>query len=132
MDVGCDELFYVLMKFTTGEIISAGTGRLCCQMEGVYKIMNFLTGDNLFTHQLPRAFRACQAWVRKQCPWLENLNEADCTTETWKTWLADAESKYGKEHELEPLPAGQWHQCDPIQEAVELMEDKSKVIVVKT
>lgn len=53
------------MKFTTGEVISAGTGRLCCQMDGVYRILNYLTGDNLYTHQLPRAFKACEAWVRE-------------------------------------------------------------------
>jgi hypothetical protein len=118
------------MKFTTGEIISAGLGKLCCPMDRVYVVMNFLTSDNLFTHQLPRAFRACEAWVKQQHPWLLELNEAACTTETWRLWLAEAERKYGQEHELQPLPSGQWLHCDPIKEAVELTEDKNRVIPV--
>jgi hypothetical protein len=120
------------MKFTTGEVISAGLGKLCCDMEGVYRIMNFLTGDSLFTHQLPRAFRACEAWVKEQHPWLNQLDDTKCNRETWRSWLADAERRFGKEHELKPLPADQWMSVNPIQEAIEIMEDKSKVIAVRT
>jgi len=119
------------MTFTTGEIISAGTGRLCCPIERMYVIYDFLTGDKLFTHQLPRAFRACEEWVKQQCPWVRELNEKDCTTDNWREWLAAAESKYGPTHELLPLPTGQWKACDPVAEAIELMEDKNKVIAIQ-
>lgn len=115
------------MKFTTGEIISAGLGKLCCPMERVYNIMNFLTGDNLYTHQLPRAFHACEAWVKEQHPWLLKLDEAGCNPKTFKNWLAAAELAYGMEHELEPLPPGKWQPCDPVSELIQLTEDKSKV-----
>ena len=118
------------MKFTTGEIISAGLGKLACDLEGVYKIMNFLTGDNLFTHQLPRAFHSCEAWVIEQHPWLRELDTSALNPQTWRVWLADAETRFGKMHELLPLPEGQWHSVDPIREAVELMEDKTKVIPI--
>lgn len=118
------------MKFTTGEVISAGLGRLCCSMDRVYVIMNFLTGDNLFTHQLPRAFRACEANVKQQCPWLNDLNEADCTTENWREWLAAVEAKVGHEHELQPVPPELWQRCNPITEAIQLMGGKDNVVVV--
>ena len=120
------------MKFTTGEIISAGLGKLACDMDGVYRIMNFLTGDSLYTHQLPRAFHACEGWVKQQHPWLLQLDESKCSRETWHQWLDDAERRFGKEHELLPLPQGQWQSCDPISELIQLTEDKSKVIVVQT
>lgn len=118
------------MKFTTGEIISAGTGKLCCPVERLYAIYNFLTGDDLMTHQLPRAFRACEAHVRKQCPWLDDLNAEEVNPETWKAWLAKAEARVGLEHELEPLPAGEWMKCNPITEAIQLMGGRDKVVVV--
>ena len=35
-------------------------------MDGIYDILNFLTGDNLYTHQLPRAMRECEPWLRAQ------------------------------------------------------------------
>jgi len=119
------------VKFTTGEVISAGVGKLCCEMSCVYKILNYLTGDHLFTHQLPRAFKVCEVWVREQQPWLNELQIEDCTTETWRQWLNDAIGKYGEVFELEPLPPGEWKSRDPIKEAVEMMGgDKSRVIGV--
>jgi hypothetical protein len=118
------------MKFTTGEIITAGLKKLCCPKDRLYAVMNFLTGDDLFSHQFPRAFQACEPWVKKQHPWLLELDESQCNPETWKEWLAEAERLFGKEHELEPLPLDLWKHCDPIKEAIELMEDKNKVIVV--
>ena len=47
--------------FHIGDILSVTTGRLVSprRMDGVYDILNFMTGDNLFTHQLPRAAREC-------------------------------------------------------------------------
>ena len=119
------------MKCTTAEIITVGLGRLCVPMERVCELMNFLTKDNLFTHQLPRAFLTCEAWVKQHHPWLERLDESGCNGQTWRRWIADAELKYGKEHELQPLPDGQWLSCDPVKEAIEWTEDKSRVVVVK-
>ena len=39
-------------------------------MDGSYEILNFLTGDSLYTHQLPRAVRQCEPWLRAQFPTL--------------------------------------------------------------
>jgi hypothetical protein len=117
------------MKFTTGEVISAGLGVLCCKMEDVYKIMNFLTSDNLFTHQLPRACKAMEPWVLEQCPWLKELDASKCNPETVHTWLADAVTRFGKTHELQPAPANLWLHIDPIKEAVDMTG--GKVIVAQ-
>ena len=118
------------MKFSTGQIISAGTGRLCCPSEELYQVLNFLTGDNLFTYQLPRAFHACKNHVINQHPWLLELDVNSCNKDTWRKWLSDAETRFGSEHELEALPDGKWMSVDPVREAIELMEDKKRVVVV--
>jgi hypothetical protein len=52
------------MSVTTGLLVSSR------HMEGVYEILNFLTGDKLFTHQLPRAMTECEPWLRSQYPQL--------------------------------------------------------------
>ena len=116
--------------FTAGEIITAGTGKLCCQMDGAYRIMSFLTGEALFTHQLPRAFKLCEPWVRSMHPWLLKLDESKCTPETWKEWLADAVARYGDRHYLLPLPSGTWLPIDPVAEA-EMLFGKDRVSVVE-
>ncbi|HEY2497322.1 MAG TPA: hypothetical protein VGK24_09655 [Candidatus Angelobacter sp.] len=61
-----------MKKFHISDVLSVTTGRLVSSrhMDGIYKILNFLTGDSLFTHQLPRAMRECEPWLRAQYPYL--------------------------------------------------------------
>lgn len=48
-------------NFHLSDILTITTGRLVStrHMEGVYEILNRMTEDNLFTHQLPRASMEC-------------------------------------------------------------------------
>lgn len=117
------------MKITTAELITVGVGNLCTSMERVYDLSNFLTGDNLFTHQLPRAFKAYMPWVKKQHPWLNDLPKID--GDNFKQVIKDAVEKHGDSHELQAMPNGEWQSCDPIQEAIDMV-GKDKVIVVQT
>jgi hypothetical protein len=58
--------------FHIGDILSVTTERLVSErhMAGVYDVLNFLTGDSLYTHQLPRANEEVADWVRAQYPQL--------------------------------------------------------------
>jgi hypothetical protein len=115
------------MKFTTGEIISVGNGALCCEIGGVYKALNFLTGDDLMTHQLPRAFRECQSHVLGQFPWLLLLPKIDGAN--WREVVDDCTAKYGAEHEMTALPSGRHAQKNPIDELIEMRGSKEGIIV---
>ena len=44
-------------RFHISDILSITTGRLVAtrHVEGIYDILGFMTGEELFTHQLPRA-----------------------------------------------------------------------------
>jgi len=59
-----------MKTFHISDILSITTGGLVSDrhMDGVYDILNFLTGDELLTHQLPRAMRECEPWLRTQFP----------------------------------------------------------------
>src|SRR4051812_24177917 len=59
-----------MKQFHISDVLSVTTGRLVSSrhMDGIYEILNFLTGDNLFTHQLPRAMRECEPWLKTQFP----------------------------------------------------------------
>lgn len=61
-----------MKKFHISDVLSVTTGRLVSSrhMDGIYEILNFLTGDKLFTHQLPRAMRECEPWLKTQFPQL--------------------------------------------------------------
>ena len=56
--------------FHIGDILTITTGRLVSprHVDGIYDILNFMTGDNLFTHQLPRGMDECAPSLREQFP----------------------------------------------------------------
>lgn len=62
------------MKFTAAQI-ATGYGRLITSMDDVYLVMCHMTGQQLFTHQLPGALDASKASMLKQYPWLADIDE---------------------------------------------------------
>jgi hypothetical protein len=94
-----------------------------------YDILNFMTGDDLMTHQLPRAFDEMKLRLLAQHPNLAGITGDTCTPETHAEWLADQIAAFG-----ETLPVRREHQFhevrDPIAEAEEQL-GKDRVIVVR-
>jgi hypothetical protein len=138
--------------FHISDVLSVTTGRLVSSrhIEGVYDILNFLTGDNLYTHQLPRAMDECEPWLRTQYPQLfpdnpvmkdcltelENLLEADghdkgLRKHTAQQWVDDVRTKTGLPEMLPiyELGADMHTHIDPVEELKAMVGDK-KVIVV--
>lgn len=117
--------------FELADILSITTGRLLSHrhMEGVYEILNHLTGDNLMTHQLPRAAETCRPALLAQHPQLDGVQPPDGmeTPELW-TWLAEAEAAHGMRLPVTPIAA--WEHRDPIAELVEMIGADRVVPVV--
>ena len=59
--------------FHVGDILTIIYDRLLSPngMKGVYDLLNFMTQDNLATHQLPRAFAECKPYLIEQFPHLD-------------------------------------------------------------
>ena len=114
------------MKFDIGTILSITHGRLLTDISNVYKILNYLLDDDLFTHQLPRAGRFAKNFIIAQHPELSKWDEFDknITHENWKKYVKNAELLFGKELEIEPIPAGLWTYKSAIEEAKEMVPDK--------
>ena len=120
--------------FHLGQLLSITTGCLVSPVgkypiDGVYEILNFLTKDELYTHQLPRAWKACKPWVLLQKPELSGVDASDVTGENWRSWLDEQVEKFGELHELTPLNGDDWTQIDPVEEARAMIGD-DKVIVI--
>ena len=90
-------------KFMIEDVLSAIKGMLLCNIGNVYEVLNFLTGDNLYTHQLPRAGRQCEQLVYIQHPFLKDIDVSDINPENWQEKLACIKSKYPNEIELIPI-----------------------------
>lgn len=118
--------------FHIGDVLSITTGKLVSprHISGVYDILNYMTGDSLFTHQLPRAWRECQEPLMAQHPQLRDVDDSGVNETTWRGWLDKQVATFGEMLPVEPLRAGQHLHIDPIEEA-EAMVGKDRVIVVK-
>lgn len=62
-------------EFHLGTILSVTHGILLSpdHMKGIYEILHWMTGDDLFTHQLPRAADECKPFLLVQHPELEKI-----------------------------------------------------------
>lgn len=136
-------------KFHLGDVLSITTSYLISPrgFDGVYDILNFMTGDNLFTHQLPRACNECKPYLVEQFPQLASTRMSSAIAKLRKAlkpktgkadtkkivadWLAKQVTKYGKMFVVKPIPSGAHEVKDPIVELVEMRSDPKKIIVVR-
>ena len=103
--------------FHLSDILSVTHDRLFStrHMDGVYDICNFLTQDDLYTHQLPRVHDECRAHLLSLHP---QLNELPLLTDSeiasmktargewWKPWLDAQIARFGETLEVTPIPKG--------------------------
>ncbi|MFF8178464.1 hypothetical protein [Streptomyces chartreusis] len=105
--------------FALADILTMTTGRLLSSrhMEGVYDIANWMTGDNLMTHQIPRAADACGKALLAQHPQLTDVAPPDdIDAPDLMAWLSDTERQHGQHLPVAPLPPDAWEHRNPIEE----------------
>ncbi len=107
-------------RFHLGDILSVTTGRLVSNrhIDGVYDVLNHMTGDNLFTHQLPRASEECKPHLMAQHPDLAEVpvpDEFDGVAHV-ESWLAEQVARFGEYRDVAPLAAGDHTRIDPLTE----------------
>ncbi len=120
--------------FGLGDVLSITHDRLVSRrhMEGVYDILNWMTNDNLFTHQLPRAGRECKPWLLRQHPQLKDVNSNNVNKDNWEEWLTWHEAFYGETLPVARIPRDDHTYREPLTELQEMMGSDKKVIVVET
>lgn len=108
-------------EFDLGDVLSVTTGCLLSprHMAGVYDILNFMTGDNLFTHQLPRASRECEPVLLLQHPQLAGIDASGVNGENHLAWLAEQKAKFGDRLSVEPCGPDVHERIDPMSELAE-------------
>lgn len=117
--------------FHLGDVLSVTDGRLMSprHMDGIYEILNFMTGDSLFTHQLPRAMKECQPYLLKQFPQLSGISFGPVTKENFDSVLEDLCAEYGEHLLVERLPKDAHEFIDPMSELAEKVQP-SKILTV--
>lgn len=120
------------MRFHLGDILSITTGRLVSPdgMDGVWRLLNHMTGDSLLTHQLPAAARVMTPSLLGQFPELSTVDASPVTDEpTAKAWLAQQVARFGEWCEVAPAPE-LWGKHDALQELADAIGADRVISVV--
>lgn len=119
-------------EFHIGDVITVTTGLLVAprHIDAIYDLCNFMTGESLMTHQLPRASRECEPTLREQHPDL--CSEIAPPISSWEeaeAWLSTLYPKYGEMVTVRPLDSEDHTRIDPISE-IKLRYPELPMIVV--
>lgn len=119
--------------FHLGDILSVTTGLLVSphHMDAVYDLLNFMTRDNLFTHQLPRACDECRPDLLRQHPDLADVPVPQEFTDVdhVEVWLAEQVKRFGEHRQVTPLAAGDHTYISALTELAMMMPDKPIIVV---
>lgn len=133
-------------QFGIGAILTITGEALMCDIGDVYKILGWLTGEEgLMTHQLPRASRESEGFLREQFPdlaaveipvWTEIPGWSAMGGEEKRTsieaWLTDLGTKVGPTRDVPRLPAEDHTHIDPLTELQMLRPDAPVIVVNAT
>lgn len=117
--------------FDLADILSVTTELLLSHrhVDGLYDLMGFMTGESLFTHQLPRACEPCSNELLKQMPWLAELRPPrDVSKADLFGWLTRMEQEHGMRHQVIGRCVG-WERRDPIAELDQIAGPRPVVVV---
>lgn len=90
-------------SFLLGDILTVSTGVLLTSMDSVYYVLNHMTQDNLFTHQLIIAGPIMREELIRQLPFLLKIEKPTdlSTREDCDGWIASQVALYGEWHSVE-------------------------------
>lgn len=120
--------------FATADVLSAVTGYIVSERKiaAVYDVLNFMSGESLMTHQLPRVGREAKEFMRSRIPGFEQIErESEAITgENWKEFAARWVARLGPTIDVPRMGLSAHERIDPMSELVEYAHP-SKIIVVE-
>lgn len=118
-------------EFPACDVLSVVTGRLVGKMAGVYEVLNWMTGESLFTHQLPRVGDEARPVLVAAHPDLQKaINEADqVNRDNWNEWLQTWQDRYGPVIAIPKFGADTHERIDPMSELSEKVHPDKITIV---
>lgn len=114
-----------ILTITTGNLVSNR------HMDGVYDLLNFMTGGSIYTHQIPRVMRECEPALKRQHPHLTDADTSGITPENLAARTEEWIAAYGETLPVAPLAPGQHEEIDPISELAEKVHP-DRIMVVRS
>jgi hypothetical protein len=125
-------------EFDLGDVLSVTTGVLLCSVsgsrqhpiEGVYDILNYMTGESLYTHQIPRVCGEARPVILARYPQLSGIEIPEFKSpDDVPAFVAQLREQHGAMFAIPRMNADQHERIDPLSELAEKV-DPSKIIVV--
>jgi len=134
-------------SFHLADVLSVINGRIISTtpIERTFSLLNFMTDDSLFRHQLPRIIDECKPHLDRQFPQLikkdmvseiiDFLHSMEIEKEKslqgifWKEWMEKQIGKYGETFLVEQIPPEAHIRKDPFTEMVEIVTNKEKSLL---
>ncbi|TPM37019.1 hypothetical protein [Mesorhizobium sp. B2-3-2] len=108
-------------EFPTRDVLSTITGVLMGEIGGVYQVLNWMTGESVYTHQIPRISREAQPVIIALHPELAPaIAEAEnVTQDNYTTWRDTWEDRYGLTIAVPKMTIAEHERIDPLSELAE-------------
>ncbi len=114
--------------FDLGSVLTVATGKLFTEMANLQYILDYLSNDSIFVHQIPRVMKTAQSYVLAKYPQLEGVGQ-DVVINGWedvKAFLDSQKAVLGDSFALSPMPREMYEHIDPIEEAIEIRSGKTR------
>lgn len=98
-----------LREFHIGDILSITTGRLVSprHVEGIYDILAYMAGEDVWTHQIPRISEEAKPVLLRQHPQLESVDASGVDKENFENWLSEQVVTFGETLPVRPMADGE-------------------------
>lgn len=108
-------------EFPTSAVLGVVTGVLLGDIGGIYEVLNYMTGESVFTHQIPRISREAGPVIIAMHPSVADaIAESELVTpENFREWLSRWEARYGAAIAVPMMDEGQHERIDPHSELAE-------------
>lgn len=91
------------MKFKTEDVLGLYSGRLLGNIGGIYEAANYLSGQTVFTHMIPKVHDRVKPILERRFPELAEVDFSDVTPSNVSEKLASYREKFGDEMDLKGL-----------------------------
>lgn len=118
-------------EFNTLDVLGAATGYLMREMGGIYEVLSFVAGEDVYTHQIPRISREFGEQLKRLRPDLSlAFDECKAVTaenvkEIGERWTA----RYGATIAVHRMSEDEHERIDPLSELTDKIHP-SKIVVV--
>jgi hypothetical protein len=118
-------------EFPTADVLGTITGKLLGDIGGIYLVLNWMTGESVFTHQLPRISREARPVILALRPELQQaIDEAEqVNRENVLEWRDRWNARYGTFISVPKFATEMHERIDPISELAEMVRPEKIVVI---